>query len=158
MKKNMLLIAVATLISFGLISAQPNKPKRPMFQNMGRIFSQLNLTADQQKQINDIMYNQRQKAIDLQSSIEKNRLELQRMIRNNNIDDAKILSLVDDNSKLQAQLKSERVKSWLAVYKILTPEQRETWTKAFGKLGSEIGFMRNKAHMLRKFGIGQKWW
>ncbi len=149
MKKIVVLLAAVTFMSIGLVNAQPNKPNRPIFQNNGGIYKMLNLTADQQKQFSDIMYNQRLKAVDIRADIEKNRIEIQKMIRDNNIDEGKILSLTDANSKLQAELKSERIKSWLAVYKILTPEQKELWSKNFGRMGNARGFMRERINRLK---------
>lgn len=103
----------------------------------------LNLTQEQQKKFDELNYNLRKSMIDIRSKIQKNRLELKKLFDESNIDEKKILQLVDDNSKLQAELKSNRIKNWLDIYKMLDKDQQQKWIKAFQKF-TEPNFMKNK--------------
>ena len=84
---------------------------------------------------------ERTEAIDLRSQIQKNRLEIKKMIADNNIDDAKIKSLTHENSELQTKIKDSAIDTWLKINKLLTPEQQKIWTKAFANM-AEFGRAR----------------
>lgn len=146
MKKIIGYTAIALFIFTFTMTAQPgpaNKEARP-----NGIIKKLNLTPEQEKQFKDIRYQQQKKAIDLRSQIQKNRLEVKHMFAGNNIDENKILDLTDANSKIQGELKSSAVQSWLSIYKILTPEQKEIWAKHFENMGGKMGM---RAEMMRRF-------
>ncbi len=145
MKKMLVFLLAFGLCSFSLTNAQPNNSTRQK-PKMGRGLVQLlNLTSDQEKQFHDIMFNQREKAIDARANIQKNRLEVGKMIHDNNFDESQILKLTDASSKLQGELRSERIKSWLAFYKILNADQKETLTKHFGMmLGGDRAGIRGR--------------
>jgi len=98
-----------------------------------QLFNQLNLSAEQEQQIKDLRYQQQKKAIDLKSQVEKNRLEIKHQITSDNFDENKILELTEANSKIQAELKTSKIKTWLAINKLLTPEQQKIWKKHFEK-------------------------
>lgn len=149
MKKIFVFMLAFGFLGLEIINAQPQNSKSPMRNNKTGVFKKLNLTTEQQKQFGDIMYKQKQQSIDIRADIEKNRLEMQKMIKDNNIDEGKILSLTNDNSKLQAEMRSNKVKSWFAVYKILTPEQKGIWAKSFGKMGRAREFMHKRIQQFR---------
>ena len=141
MKKIIGFSVTALLVLTISLSAQTEEkaPQTGTRQHMGmamrgNMIKKLNLTPEQDKQIKDIRYERQKKPIDLRSQIQKNRLELRHLISNNNIDEKKILNLTDENSKIQAELKKSAIQNWLAIYKILTPEQQEIWIKHFGQM------------------------
>ncbi|MFZ5946917.1 MAG: Spy/CpxP family protein refolding chaperone [Stygiobacter sp.] len=138
--KQLILFVIIFSLSTNLFS-QPNNPE--MLPPKEKLSKYLNLTAEQEKKINDLNYNLRKSEIDLKSKINKNRLELKKLIDDGNIDEKKILQLVDDNSKLQAEIKNMKMKKWLDIYKILDKEQQQKWIKGFQKI-TEPGFMKNK--------------
>jgi Spy/CpxP family protein refolding chaperone len=114
----------------------------------------LNLTPEQERQFKDIKYEQQKKAIDLRSDLEKNRLEIKHMVTTNNIDEKKILDLIDANSKIQAELKKSDVQSWLVINKILTAEQKEIWVKHFDDFGCNMRERMRDKMMPRKEKMG----
>jgi Spy/CpxP family protein refolding chaperone len=124
MKKVFCLILTALLFTSVLSIAQPKKDKDGMFRQKN-IKTLLKLTAEQEKQFDDITYKQQQAAIDIRAKIEKNRLDLRKMYMDKNIDESKILQLTDNNSSLQADLKRGAVKRWLDIYKILNDDQKQ---------------------------------
>lgn len=143
MKRLINLAVIGLLFLSGTIMAQPGPNKRAGLAE-GRRFQQLNLTAEQEKQMQDIRYQQQKNAIELRTQIQKNRLDIKHMMNSNNVDEKKLMDLTEANSKIQGQLKAASVKTWLEIYKILTPEQKEIWTKHFGSRRNNLraNFMR----------------
>lgn len=152
--KKLISYSLIVLFAFtAVISAQQGKDKQESKCGQAGC-KKLNLTPEQEKQFKDIKYEQQKKAIDLRADLGKNRLEIKHMVTNNNIDEKKILDLIDTNSKIQAELKKSEVQSWLAINKILTAEQKEIWTKHFSDFGDNMrGRMRDKM-MPRKERMG----
>mgnify|MGYP000280095425 CR=1 FL=1 len=139
MNKIILMIITVFITSsiFAEIDNFENSPRKE------KIAKYLNLTAEQEKKIDELNYNMKKVAIDLRSKIQKNRLELKKLIDDGNIDEKKILQLIDENNKLQGELKSNRMKNWLDIYKVLDKEQQQKWFKAFQKF-TDSGFIKNR--------------
>lgn len=87
----------------------------------------LELSPEQEKKFNDINYDHQKEMIDLHTQIQKNRLEFKNLLANKDIDEKKIISLTEDNSKLQSEIKKLTVEKWLTIYKILNDGQKEKW-------------------------------
>jgi len=138
MRKTIVYLTAAFIVFTTVLSAQPQKQCNNLCNESGPC-KELKLTHDQEKQFKDIRYERRKKAIDMHSQIQKNRLEIKHMVVNNNIDEKRLLSIIDENSKIQGELKNSEVKSWLSIRKILTPEQQEIWSKHFDGEGRHVG-------------------
>ena len=143
MKKITLVITLLVIAATAAITvAQPGRgpgERHKMGFNIDRLTKALDLTDEQAKQIQQLHYESEKAAIDLKSSLQKNKLELKNMIASNNIAESKILSLVSNNSEIQSELKTNKIRLWLDVYKILNPEQQEKWTKHFQGMGERKG-------------------
>lgn len=87
----------------------------------------LELSPEQEKKFNDINYNHQKEMIELHTQIQKNRLEFKNLFANKDINEKEIISLTEDNSKLQSEIKKSTVEKWLSVYKILNDDQKEKW-------------------------------
>jgi Spy/CpxP family protein refolding chaperone len=116
------------LTNFSLFS-QPMQDSPPMGPREGGIKKLLKLTTEQEKKFDDLAYQHKQDAVDIHAKIQKNRLELEKMVDDNNIDEKKLFQLTDENSKLQGNLKNSAVRSWFEIYKILNDEQKAIWSK-----------------------------
>ncbi|TSA29577.1 MAG: periplasmic heavy metal sensor [Ignavibacteriales bacterium] len=129
MKK--LLFSIFSLIlltNFSLFS-QPTQDEPPMGPREGGIKKLLKLSAEQEKQFDDLVYQHKQDAVDIHAKIQKNRLELERMVKDNKIDEKNLFQLTDENSKLQGNLKSSAVRNWFEIYKLLNDDQKALWSK-----------------------------
>jgi len=122
------MFSLILLTNFSLFS-QPMQEDQPMGPRQGGIKKLLKLTAEQEKKFDDLVYQHRQDAVDIHSKIQKNRLELEKMVNDNKIDEKKLFQLTDENSKLQGNLKNSAVRNWFEIYKILNDEQKEIWSK-----------------------------
>jgi len=136
MKK--LWLSIFSLILFSNMSlfAQPMQDNMPMGPQQGGIKMHLKLTPEQEKKFDDILYQQKQEAVDIHAKMQKNHLELKKMIDDKKIDEKKLFQLTDENSKLQVNLKSTAVKNWYDVYKMLNDDQKEIWSKHFLQMGN----------------------
>ncbi|MCX6174309.1 MAG: periplasmic heavy metal sensor [Ignavibacteriales bacterium] len=129
MKKQwFLILSLIFLTNFSLFSQQ-RQDEPPMGQREGGIKMLLKLTAEQEKKFDDLTYQHKQDAVDIHAKIQKNRLELERMVKDNKIDEKNLFQLTDENSKLQGNLKSSAVRNWFEIYKLLNDEQKAIWSK-----------------------------
>ena len=136
---------LVSALSFSNITAQPFMHKMgPKFER-GRFMNELNLTDAQQKKVNQLRFDNQQKAIDLKAQIEKKRLAIREMMVNNDVNGNKLLTLTNSISDLQSKMKSSKVKMWLNVYNILNKDQQKLWTKHFSAMGNRMsrGFHEN---------------
>ena len=146
MKKTIMLLTGLFLLSYLTIEAQP-KMQNTQFGNMGRIKKALKLTPDQEKKFEDIKYKQQQEIIDIHAKIQKNRLDLKKMLTDNKVDQNTVLQLVDDNSKLQGEVKHAVAKGALDIYNILNDDQKPIWAKIMLRIGAGM-------QMKHKFAAG----
>jgi protein CpxP len=85
----------------------------------------IGLTPDQQKKMDDAFLQNRMKLVDLHASLEKDELTLEGLMEGPQLDDSKILPVVDRIAQDRAELEKADARFLLAIRHILTPEQ---WT------------------------------
>lgn len=139
MKKLSIVILSLLLLGSSSIFSQP-EPGQP---RGNRIKAVLKLTPDQEKKFDDLKYQQQQAAVDIRTKIQKNRLELKKMIDDGKIDEKAILKITDENSKLQGDMKYAATKHWLDVYKMLDDNQKEIYEKHLSRL-TDPGVMKER--------------
>ena len=135
-------LGMILLTNFSLFS-QPAQNGQPMGPRHDGIKVLLKLTPEQETKFNDLTYQHRQEAVDVRAKIQKNRLELEKMVNDNKIDEKKLFQLTDENSKLQGNMKNSAVKNWLEIYKILNDDQKAIWSKHMLQMGGNQG-MRDR--------------
>lgn len=133
MKKIILILLMVVITSMQSFS-QPGNMHRGFIKEDGRLEKLLKLTDEQTKKFNDLKYNAEQKSIDLRSQIQKNRLELRKLMSEKDPDSKKILELTNKNSEIQAKLKEICVKTMLDLNGLLTDEQKEVFAKHRAKM------------------------
>lgn len=126
MKKS--IIALLVLFSFSLvftntITAQKRglKGERMLL----RSFEKLDLTEEQRNQIEDLNYDFRMKAIELNSKKRQNNLAISKLLKESTINENEILKLNGQNNSINTELSKMRIEKRIKTHKILTPEQRE---------------------------------
>lgn len=132
MKTKTLFAALIALFLFGsAISSQALAQKRcgrhhggPMF-NLEMLAEELELTEEQQAQLEEQKFAARKSAIETRSKLKLQRLELHKLMRADTPDESKIKSTVEEMGELKTELQLNRVQTKLNMHKILTPEQRE---------------------------------
>ncbi len=146
MKRSLILSLVATLLlGSAAIFAQPqrNLDRGTNWGNRGfdglRIQTMLKLTEEQSVKFNDIRYSHQMSVIDIQSEIQKNRIEVRKMMSDNKIDSGKLLQLTGANNELHGKIKTSRTQMWLDIYNVLNDDQKEIWTATFNRFGQREG-------------------
>jgi Spy/CpxP family protein refolding chaperone len=129
------IIVVILVVMVSAISSSFAQPKRMNMQKHDAMVDKLNLTDAQEKQFNNFHYEHREKAIDWKAQLNKNQLEIQKLMSEKNINSAKLKEITKANSDIKAQMHSSRVDMWLNIYNILNDEQKEQWTKHFSNMG-----------------------
>jgi Spy/CpxP family protein refolding chaperone len=98
-----------------------------MWWRDARWIQALDLTADQQKKMDDAFRQNRIKLIDLTATLEKAELMLEPLVENVRPgDEAKILAQIDDVANARAELEKANARMLLAIRQVLTQDQ---WNK-----------------------------
>ena len=133
-------IGVIVLLAAGILCAQPRPAEHgrpggggPMmggppgkFWENPDVVRRLNLTADQQKKLDDVFQQSRLKLIDLHAALEKDEATLEPLMRAPQPDDSKVLPVIDKIAQARAELEKANARMLLGIRHVLTPEQWET--------------------------------
>ncbi len=87
---------------------------------------ELELTDDQAKRLEALAFDTKSKLIDLHAKLEKEQLELERMIETGVDDMKKIRRQLDVVSEKRVDIQSEKLGSWMETKKILSDNQKKT--------------------------------
>jgi len=118
-------------------SAQPN-PEGRMKNGGHRIMKEkLNLTADQEKKIEDLRTVHQKKMIDLRADMQKLHLDKKELLTKGNYDRKTFLTLEEKIMKQRNAIETAMANHRMDVYEILDAKQKELWDKhpAFGERG-----------------------
>lgn len=153
--KKIILIIILSIFSGSLFAQKPfkNKPDKNIIMHE-RIIQKLNLTEDQLKKLNQIKFSFEENRIELFAKLQKNRLEMKKMVKSSEINNSELLKLTEEGSRLSAELDKSRTKMWLDIYDILDDEQKVIWAENFG----ENNFMTDKRcnKMFQNFKFGER--
>ena len=115
--------------------AQP-QPRPPLERALGgppgrwwdrpALAQRLQLSADQQRKMDDVFQQSRLKMIDLKASLEKEELITEPLVAAELPDEAKILAQIDKVAQARAELEKANVRMLLGIRRVLTPDQ---WSK-----------------------------
>lgn len=106
----------------------------------------LNLTEDQQKKIDDLRDSHWNEVGKLHDELDKLKIEKRTMMRGDNLDKRVYIDSEKKMSELREKIALTRAEHKMAIYDVLTPEQKEKFQKfGFGNDGMERGggFHRN---------------
>jgi Spy/CpxP family protein refolding chaperone len=123
MKPSLLIGAVMTA---GLMLAQTPAPAPPpaakAHGQMQRLTRNLNLTADQQSQVNQIFRESHKQNKGLTGQLRDSRVALNNAIKSGS--EPQIDQITQQSSQLEAQLRANRAKTMAKFYSVLTPDQK----------------------------------
>jgi Spy/CpxP family protein refolding chaperone len=91
--------------------------------NNPKVVEQLKLTDEQRKAFDGILLQHREKLIDLRASLQKAELALEPLMRDDQPNEARILSQIDKVAQARAELEKANAGFLLAIRAKLTPEQ-----------------------------------
>jgi Spy/CpxP family protein refolding chaperone len=90
------------------------------------LVQKLNLTADQQKRMDDILQQNRTQLTDLRTNLEKQEMLIEPMLAADQPDTNKILAQVDVTVQARAELEKATARMLLGIRNVLSPDQ---WNK-----------------------------
>ncbi|NIR47451.1 Spy/CpxP family protein refolding chaperone [candidate division KSB1 bacterium] len=122
----LILLLIATVIVTSEALAQPffNRHHSRILK-LEMLADELELTEDQRAQIKEQRFATQTSAIETRSKIQIAELELQKLMHEENVDENKVKSKVQEIGKLKTELRWNRVHGRLSMQEILTPEQKE---------------------------------
>jgi len=127
------------MVILGLLLGQMmGMPERDDFEyvkfiNSARVAKELNLTADQQKKINEIHYNYASKIIELRAQLQKKHLELNKLLSSEKYSKQDLESILKEMADYETQLRLNRILEIEEMKSVLTPEQRDKLRDMMGK-------------------------
>ncbi|MFA6979424.1 MAG: Spy/CpxP family protein refolding chaperone [Ignavibacteriaceae bacterium] len=137
MKSFMKFLMPIVLIVFAIgVYAQP-EPGMGMGKRKAMIHEKLNLTADQEKKIEDLRTAHQKKMIDLRADMQKLHLEKKELLSKGNYDRKAFLALEDKIMNQRNTIETSMANHQMDVYELLDANQKVIWNKrpAFNKQG-----------------------
>lgn len=126
--RNIIVIALLSLVPM-LAMSQPGPGRGERMQ----IVDELNLTDQQQKQIDQIRDEAMRQGIERRAEISKLRLDLRQLVRADKPDQSAIEKKMTEIASLRSSAESRRLNTWFSINKLLTPEQQKVWKDVLGR-------------------------
>lgn len=155
MKKLELIILVFVLFIIGFSNANAQKVSdKQKDRNIST--NQLNLTDAQKEEFTKIRFANEEVKIKLKAELKMNKLEIKKLLNETNLDESKLLKLVESGNGLNSKLRKANVEMWLDIRNILDNDQKEIWKHHFIKMGKQNKMLtntkvKNKKHGEKKF-------
>ena len=118
------LLALAGVFTF----AQQEKEDRRDHKRV-KMIEKLNLTDQQQTQIEEIRFTHQEKMIDLKAVVEKKELGLKELQSTTNFSRGDYIAKVEEIISSKNKIQLEKANHHMDVYELLDAEQKETWNK-----------------------------
>jgi Spy/CpxP family protein refolding chaperone len=117
--------------------------------NRDRIHEKLNLTDEQESQIEELQINHQKQMIDFRADIEKKELELRELKSKGNYSREEFIALTKEISELRSSMHLARANHQMDVYDLLDSSQKEIWNQFSGKQHRFEGNFRKHRRMPR---------
>jgi Spy/CpxP family protein refolding chaperone len=145
--KKLVLLATLALLSLGIsLNAQQmrgmNGRGQMMMQGKGMMQpgemmkQKMGLTDEQSKKFDEIMFAQREKAIERRAEVQKLKLKMQKIAASENVDVNELKKLQNKIAEIHKNQMNARLDAWEKVNKILTPEQQKIWAQKLRMMSS----------------------
>ena len=118
------LLALAGVFTF----AQQEREDRRDHKRV-KMIEKLNLTDQQQTQIEEIRFIHQEKMIDLKADVERKELALKELQSTNNFSRSDYIAKIEDIISSKNKIQLEKANHHMDVYELLDSEQKETWNK-----------------------------
>ena len=130
LRKVFLALAIVSIAAVPVLAKQHGgdgfmKHKGHKGMNMERLKVALDLTEQQQADIQQIINQQREKVQPVREQAQLNRDGIRELMDQENLDEAKLQALMQEQSKLRTEMMIERHATRAKIDQVLTPEQRQ---------------------------------
>jgi Spy/CpxP family protein refolding chaperone len=106
-------------------TAAPETPSVKDFNKLKRTLKKLNLTPEQQTQVDQLTEQARPQATKIQEEMHANMQKLKALMYSSNYDAKAVSTLANNQGQLLSQMLVLRAKLNSDIYKVLTPEQQQ---------------------------------
>jgi len=164
MKKIIFILMLAAPFIYAQPQGKGDGPKsmtEPMMPG-DRIVHRLDLTADQEKQFDNLRSDMQKKQIELRSKVQILHLDVKDLFNENTPSKSKIEAKLNEIEKYRTEMRTNHLNFWFDVNKILTPEQQKMWKDQPPMLGEGMGpdwpgsMMRGDMKRTGKHGRGMR--
>jgi Spy/CpxP family protein refolding chaperone len=146
MKKSLVVLFV--FVAAGLLAQGMMHPPMGKWWKNEKVAADLGLTPDQQARLDQIMFTQRDKMIDLKAQLEKAELRLRDAMDKPALNEKEIMDQLDRTIAARGTMQKNRVEMIVKIRGVLTPEQ---WAKAKAKLHEHMRSFREKGREYGRF-------
>jgi len=134
MKKMIIGLAMIVLVlDATLLTAQPAHSRRDREFGGRQCLQALNLSETQEQAIRELRRKHTKELIPLRSQAQSVELDLEAALDAEEPDLAQVNRLVEEKSKIRAEITKKRIAHRIAMVKLLTPEQRKKWRDRQGE-------------------------
>ncbi|MCF7824295.1 MAG: Spy/CpxP family protein refolding chaperone [Candidatus Marinimicrobia bacterium] len=150
LNKPALMLFLIMVFSLSAIAQPMNGPAK---QGKGRMMmsEELNLTADQEKQMQELRFDHDSRMIDLKAKLQAERLEMRKLMAADEPNEKKIYGQIEKISTAEVKIEKARIDHKLAVRKILTAEQLKIFRNEMGNRDGQFGHNRCEPVMEQGF-------
>ena len=107
-------------------------------ERMLRGATKLELTEEQIAQLEKLSYDTKSKLIDLESQLDKARLEMHRQMETDSDDLAAMKKHLDSMAKIRVNIQELRLKNWVDAKNVLTDKQKQSVKDQFPRFGMRL--------------------
>ena len=137
-----------SLVNLNILAQNMDLPKMDkMRMNMKQ---QLNLSEEQEKNIETLRLSHEEQMINLKSDLEIKKLEMRKLKASNNFSRADIIRITKDISAIKDEMALAKANHQMDVYENLDPSQKKLFLDMQGRMGNMQNRMREKMRGERK--------
>lgn len=98
-------------------------PDSPSAASFHQLATQVGLTAEQERGIQDLVYKANLAKVDIKARRERSELTLRQLLSQSNLDEKAVRAALDELNTAEAELRRNRVELVLAIRKLINAEQ-----------------------------------
>lgn len=133
--KGLMMTLSITVLTAGIAFSQPDQGKDLPPQ----LIKKLGLTEEQQEKVQSIRRNAEKEKIKAEAELHIKQIEMEEEIEKKSVNEKEVFKLIEAISALQKKLLESRIKTMLALKKVLTPEQQEKMKKFMQQRKEKFG-------------------
>jgi len=144
MKKTLYIILIGLLITAFASYQNFAQPKKERMQFKERVMEKLDLTDQQEEQIETLRLKHQKEMIDLKADLKKQELTLKELKSKKNFTRNDFLNTVKKISEAKNNIALAQANHKMDVYELLTDEQKDKWLKFGDRMHHRMKLMKHR--------------
>ena len=124
MKRGTVMMVTVFLIFSAQLFSQPDHGF-----GLQKIIGKLNLTEAQRKDVEKIGVDMAKQMVTLKANLATAKIDLRQLLKADIPEKSAIEKKINEMANIGVQLRMNKINSWFAINKLLTPEQQKIWKK-----------------------------